>query len=90
MKQMGRPKMGKEAKTIIKSVRFTEEEIKQLNSMSNYLEIPLMVLIRNLTLTCLEDAELLKKAGVLELAKGIKQTSEAIEKFKSIKQTQTL
>ena len=53
MKQMGRPKMGKEAKTIIKSVRFTEEEIKQLNSMSDYLEIPLMVLIRNLTLTCL-------------------------------------
>ena len=90
MKQMGRPKIGKKAKTIIKSVRFTEEEIKQLDSMSDYLEIPLMVLIRNLTLTCLEDAEILKKVGVLGLAKGIKETSKAIEKFKSIKQTQTL
>ena len=90
MKKQGRPPLDQSIREKQIYCRVTNEEARRIEQLANYLEISKSTMLRNLALTCLEDAELFKKAGVLRLAKGIKQTSEAIEVLKSIKQKQTI
>lgn len=83
MKKQGRPKIDEDKRDVNKTIRLSEKELKRATELANYLEIPITVFLRNLILVGLDDAEILKKAGVLGLAKGIKKSSEAIKTFKT-------
>jgi len=87
--KMGRkPKDGKVRETVV-SFKLADDEIERITKLANFLDIPKTALIRNFVLSSLDDAELLKKAGVLSLAKGIKKTSEFLSKYQSIKEQKT-
>jgi len=89
-KKMGRPPLDNVVRETKLFIKVSEEEAKQLEELANYLEVPKSVLVRNLTLTALEDAKIFKKLGLLKLAKGIRKTSEAIEQFGEMKNTKIL
>jgi hypothetical protein len=84
--KMGRkPKDGKTRETVV-SFKLADDEIKRINDLADFLDIPKTALIRNLVLSSLEDAEGLKKLGILSIAKSIKKTSEFLTTFKGIKE----
>lgn len=85
MKKQGRPTLDKTKRNINKTIRLSEEELKRATELANYLEIPITAFLRNLILVGLDDAELLKKAGILKLAIGIRKSSEAIKNFRNYK-----
>jgi len=60
----------KEARNNIITMRFSDEELEQINKIAKELNMPKTRLIRNLTLAGLEDANILNKLGVL---KGVKK-----------------
>lgn len=82
---MGRPPLDNVVRETKLFIKVSEEEAKELEELAAYLEIPKSTLIRNLTLSSLEDAKIFKKIGLLKLGKGIKKTSEAIKKFEEMK-----
>ena len=65
--------------------KLSTNEAKEIEELANYLDIPKSVFMRNLVLVALDDTKLLKKLGILGLAKGIKKTSEAVSKLKEIR-----
>ena len=84
--KMGRkPKDGKARETVV-SFKLADDEVKRINDLAEYLEIPKTALVRNLVLSSLSDAEGLKKLGILSVAKNIKKTSDFLIKFKDIKE----
>jgi len=58
------------------TIRVSEEEYKRIEKVAKKLNIPTSRLIRNLTLTGLEDAELLDKIGAFDLIKLIERLRE--------------
>lgn len=82
---MGRPPLDHVARETKLFIKVSEEEAEELEKLAIYLEIPKSVLVRNLTLSALEDAQIFKKLGLLKLAKGLRKTSEAIDKFGEMK-----
>lgn len=84
-KRMGRPPLDNVVREEKLFIKVSEKEAKELEELAIYLEIPKSTLIRNLTLTALEDAKVFKKLGLLKLAKGLRKTSEAIEQFGEMK-----
>lgn len=84
-KKMGRPPLDTVVRETKLFIKVSEDEAKELEELAKYLEIPKSTLIRNLTLSSLEDAKIFRTLGLLQIAKGIKKTSQAIEKFKEIK-----
>ena len=67
------------------TIKLSIDEIKRINDLSEFLDMPKTVLVRNLVLSSLDDAENLKKMGVLSITKSIKKTSEFLTTFKGIK-----
>jgi len=87
--KMGRkPKDGKVRETVV-SFKLSEDEVKEINNLAEFLDMPKTVLVRNLVLSSLEDTKIMKKTGVLSLAKGIKKTSEFLTTFQGIKEKNT-
>ena len=84
-KKKGRKPKDKITRDTRATVKFSENEMKEIQELSNYLEIPKTVLIRNLTLNGLEEANSLKKLGFLKIAKGIIKSSEWLKEFKKSK-----
>lgn len=62
----------KEALTETISIRLSKEELYEITKISEELEIPKTRLIRNLTLSGLDDAKILNKIGALKGAKKLK------------------
>jgi len=85
MKRNGRPPIDGISRETKVFTRISEKEAKEIEELANYLDIPKSVFMRNLVLVALDDAKLLKKLGILGLAKGIKKTSEAVSKLKEIR-----
>ena len=77
----------KEPLTETLCLRFSKEEIKEIEEIAEQLEMPKTRLIRNLTLSGLDDAKLLNKLGVL---KGAKKLIDFKERFTNYKKYQTL
>ena len=57
-------------------VRFSKEEMDRIDKMAKKLNMPKARLIRNMTLTGLEDAELLSKLGAFDIALAIQKIRE--------------
>lgn len=70
--------------------KISEADDKRIEELADYLQIPKMTLIRNLLLSGLDDAETLKKTGILAVAKGVKKTSEFLNQFKTIKESKSI
>ena len=69
------------------TIRFTDEEIEEIEKIAKDMDIPKTRLIRNLVLTSLNDAKVLNKIGVL---KGVKKFIDFKERFKHPEKYQTL
>ena len=69
------------------TIRFSDNELLEIEEIATQLEIPKTRLIRNLTLSSLDDAKLLNKIGVL---KGAKKLLDFKERFTNYKKYQTL
>jgi len=84
-KKMGRPPIDKVVRETPLFIKVSENEAKQIEELAKYLDIPKSVFLRNLALSSLEDAQILKKIGLLKIAKGIKKTSQALKELREIK-----
>lgn len=69
---MARPKQDVVREIELK-IRLSEDELKELEELANYLELPISTCVRNLVLYAKEDAELYKKIGIF---KGVKKLKE--------------
>lgn len=77
----------KEAITETISLRFSKEELKQIEEIAEVLEIPKTRLIRNLALTSLDDAKMFNRIGALKGAKKLLDFKERFlkpEKYKKL------
>jgi len=77
----------KDALTERITIRFSPEELKEIEEMAKILEISKTRLIRNMTLAGLEDARILNKIGAL---KGAKLLCDFKERFIKTEKYQTL
>ena len=77
----------KEALTETISLRFSKNELKEIEEIAKTLNIPKTRFIRNLTLAGLEDAKTLNKIGAL---KGAKKLLDFKERLFNSKNYQTL
>jgi len=84
-KKMGRPPLDNVVREERLFLKVSKEEAREIEELAEYLEIPKSTFVRNLTLTALDEAKILKKLGLLGLGKGIRKTSEALERFKEMK-----
>jgi len=64
------------------TLKMSAEQLKRVEKIAEYLEIPKTVIARNMLLSGLESAETMKITGVLSIAKGIIKTSEWLAKTK--------
>ncbi|GEM_PF-6702677 len=85
MAKMGRKPIDGVVRETVVSFKVSEEESKRIERLAKSLEVPKTVLMRNLLLDALDDAEILDKIGALKIAKGIKKTSEFIKEYTKIK-----
>jgi len=69
---MARPKQDVIREIELK-IRLSEDELKELEELANYLELPISTCVRNLVLYAKEDADIYKKIG---LFKGVKKLKE--------------
>jgi len=69
-----------EARNVNVTIRFSETEMKEIEAISKEIGIPKTRLIRNITLSGLDEAKVLSKLGVL---KGTKKLIEFKETFLS-------
>ena len=84
-KKMGRPPLDDVVRETKLFIKVTEEEAREIEELAIYLEVPKSVLLRNLSLSALEDARIFKKLGLLKIGKGLRKTSEAIKEFRVMK-----
>jgi len=76
-----------EKRDIDVKIRFSRKELDEIEKIAKDLEIPRARLIRNLALAGLEDANILKKTGIL---KGVKKFIDFKERFKNPEKYQAL
>lgn len=67
-----------EARNINITIRFSKTELKEIEKIAKELDMPKTKLIRNLTLSGLDDAKILSKLGFL---KGTKKLADFKEKL---------
>lgn len=65
-----KPEAG-EARNNLVTVKFTDKEIGEIDKIARETDIPRTTLIRNMTLSGLEDAKILDKIGALKGAKKL-------------------
>ena len=85
MAKMGRKPVDGVVRETVISCKISEDEMKRINKLAESAEVPKTVLIRNLILESLDDAEALDRIGAFKIVKGIKKTSEFLAKLKVIK-----
>lgn len=83
----GRKKIDKEVLDINVTVRFSREEIKNIEEIAKSLDIPKTRLIRNLTLSSLEEAKIFNKIGAF---KGVKKLLDFKKRFLNPEKYKTL
>jgi len=71
MKKRGPKPEAEETRRNLVTVKFTNNELKEIDEIAKILDIPRTTLIRNITLTGLEEAKILNKLGVLKGAKKL-------------------
>ena len=74
-----------ESKTKLIYAKISEKDYKRLIELADFLDLPKMTVTRNLILSSLDDAEMLKKSGALSIAKGIKRTNDFLKKLHKLK-----
>lgn len=72
----------KEERSINLTVRLSKTELKEIEDLAEYLEIPHTVFARNAILFGVDEAKGMKRLGFLAVAKKIKKSYEFLEKFK--------
>jgi hypothetical protein len=65
-----KPETGETRKNLV-TVKFTDKEISEIDKIAKETDIPRTTLIRNMTLSGLEDAKILNKIGALKGAKKL-------------------
>jgi len=88
METRGRKPIDKEALTETISIRFTKKELEDIEKIANDIEIKKTRLVRNLTLSSLDDAIILNKIGALKGAKKLLDFKEKLlnpQKYQNIK-----
>jgi len=78
METRGRKAIDKEALTQTISIRFTKEELKEIEEIANNIGIAKTRLVRNLTLSSLEEAKMLDKIGALKGAQKLLDFKERL------------
>lgn len=81
METRGRKTIDKEALTETISLRFSKEEMQEIEKIAKDLNMPKTRFLRNLALTSLDDAKVLHNMGIL---KGATKLKEFKEKFSNI------
>ena len=66
------------ARNNLVTVKFTDEEIAEIDKIANETDIPRTTLIRNMTLSGLDEAKLLHKIGALKGAKKLLDFKERL------------
>jgi len=89
MKKKGRKPIDKVVRESRIIIKLSEDELKELVNMAEYLEIPKTVYARNLILMGLEDSRFFKKTGLLKLAKGLRKSSEFLQEINKNRQLNT-
>ena len=90
MAKMGRKPVDGVVRETVISFKISKDEFERLSKLAESLEIPKTVLLRNLFLDALDDAEALNRIGAFKIVKGIKKTSEFLEKLKTIKESESI
>jgi len=87
METRGRKTIDKEALTETISIRFTKEELKEIEKIANNIGIAKTRLVRNLALSSLDEAKILNKIGALKGAQKLLDFKERLlnpEKYQSL------
>lgn len=87
METRGRKTIDKEALTETISLRFTKEEMEEIEKIAEELDMPKTRFMRNLVLTSLDDARVFHKMGIL---KGAKKFIDFKERFTNPEKYKTL
>jgi len=66
------------ARNNLVTVKFTDEEIAEIDKIANETDMPRTTLIRNMTLSGLDEAKLLHKIGALKGAKKLLDFKERL------------
>jgi len=82
METRGRKSIDKEALSETISLRFSKEELQDIEKIANELDMPKTRFMRNLVLSSLDDAKFLNKIGILKGAKKLNDFKEKILKSK--------
>ncbi len=85
MKKAGRKPLDTIKRESRISIKLTEQELKDIEEMAEYLEIPKSSFARNCLLFGLEESNGFKRTGLLKVAKGLKKTSEFLNQLNTLK-----
>ena len=80
-KKAGRKPLDGEKREIKISIKFSESEMKEIEKLAKYVELPKTVLARNLLLFGLDEMKGFKRTGLLQVGIGVIKTSEFLKKF---------
>ncbi len=67
------------------TIKVSEEEMERMEKLAEYMEIPKTVAVRNMALFGLEEAEAMRRLGILSISKGLVKTSDWLEKIMKAK-----
>ncbi len=82
MKKVGRKPIDTEKRETRITIKFSENEIKEIEKLAEYMELPKTVLARNLLLFGLDEMKGFRRLGILNIAKGVIKTSDFLKKIK--------
>lgn len=87
MKKTGPKPEAEETRSNAVTVKFTDKELKQIEDIAKSIDIPRTTLIRNMTLSGLEDAKIFDKIGALKGARKLLDFKERLlnpSKYKTL------
>lgn len=87
MKKTGPKLETDEPRDIIIAIKFSKEEIEEIDKIAKNIDIPRATLIRNMTFAGFEDAKILNKIGAL---KGARKWMDFKERFFNPEKYKTL
>lgn len=88
MKKTGPKPEAEETRANAVTVKFTDKELKQIEEIAKSINIPRTTLIRNMTLSGLEDGIILDKLGALKGARKLLDFKERLFNYQNYKTLQ--
>jgi len=85
MKKAGRKPIDTEKRETRITIKISEKELKDIEELAKYTELPKTVMARNFLLYGMEEAKGFKRLGLLKIGIGIIKTSDFLKKIKNIK-----